>query len=273
MGDSIPNLFNTTVINDSIIFNDILIADSVSVDSMPVKEVVNFLKLGDIVIKPMVKTINSEVDIITYILIALLGIIAVIWRFMPGRFSMIFSLKTDNQFPRSGGSNVVVPGTLITGFFWINFIVALAIFSYLLIQTYTINVIAELALFQLFGYIFLLIGSLLLYRIIIIFGTAKVFQTQKMMQQQMTVGRNLQFISGVILVPIIILIYYLNVPQLIVFTLVVLAFLQIIRVGKIILIGKSNTMFSTLHIILYLCALEMVPVLVLIRMIGNAFGV
>jgi|GEM_PF-500816 len=272
MNDSLPDIFESHALVDTIPVFDTLSVDLSRVDTVVIKEVTGFFQNKEVVIDPLVRMVNYEYDIITYILIALLGIIAIIWHFMPDRFAALFSMKTDNEFSRTGESSAMVPGTLITGFFWLNLLVNTGIFMFIVANFFFKENIEYMESIELTGYIFLIIGVLLLYRIIIIFGSSVVFQTGKMRQQQMTVGRNIQIISGVILTPLLILVIYINNDLIIFFTLGILALLQIIRVVKIFIIGNSSTMFSVLHIILYLCALEIVPVLVLVRLIGNAPG-
>ncbi|NQU32004.1 MAG: DUF4271 domain-containing protein [Bacteroidetes bacterium] len=270
MNDSLLNYFNVVGVNDTFLVNH----DSIICDSITQPIMIDFLQMKSSNIVPVVLTIDPIIDIITYSLIILLGLIAIIWHFMPDRFSMIFSLKLENQLSRSGGdANIKVPGTLITGVFWLNFIVSAGIFILILLQNYYPDGIVGLSSFEILGYIYLATGSLLLYRIIVIYSTSIIFQTQKMRKQQVVTSRNIFFITGVILVPVILLILYIKGSIIMYLALLAIAFLQVVRLMKIMIIGKSNTMFSTLHIILYLCTLEIVPILVLIRMISNSSGV
>ena len=85
----------------------------------------------------------------------------------------------------------------------------------------------------------------------------------------MRIGQNILFITGVFLLPIILLEVYTGFEILLIFAIVMIVLLQLIRLIKTFVIGKSISMFNALHIILYLCALDIVPVLVLIRMFVN----
>ena len=247
--------------------------DTIVCDSLIAPKVVEFLQTESIGIVPVAQPMNLSTDIITYVLFFLLGIIAMIWHFMPDRFSMIFSLKLDNQFSRAIDTSIKVPGALITGFFWLNFVLSLGVLLMLIVTGNNMVVVESVPVLELLGYLYVIIGGLLLYRVIIIYGTAIIFQTKKMMKQQIVTGRNIQFISGVFLVPVILLLLYASNSFLIYITIVVIVVLQVIRITKIMIIGKSSTMFTALHIILYLCALEIVPILVLIGLIDNNSGI
>ncbi len=266
MNDSLLYHFNVVGIVDSIPVSSDSIVDSTKVTPVDVE----FLGLDSLTVDPAMVHTSLNYDIITYVLLLLLGIIAIIWHFMPDRFSMIFSLKTEVNYSRLGDANNVVPGTIITGFFWLNFIISSGIFTFVIIKEYFKLSFINYSFFEIIGYIFIVFLGLLFYRTIIIYGTALVFQTTKMMKQQILTGRNIQFITGVFLLPVILLLLHTSGSLFIYIAIAVIAFLQIVRLVKIMIIGKSSTMFSVLHIILYLCTLEIVPVLVLIRLIGNA---
>ncbi len=212
-------------------------------------------------------------DYITLMVFVLIGAAAIIWHFMPDRFRVLFSIKTEKSNIRTGEINPVVPGSLITGFMGFNFLVTSGIFVFFVLKYYFPDLVTGMSLINVLGYDYLVLIAILLYRIILTYGISYLFDTRIMRRQQNTVGRNILFMTGIFLLFVIPLLIYSNVDLILIFSLGVISILQIIRVIRTIVIGKSSRMFSTLHIILYLCALEIVPILVLIRMIGNSSGV
>ena len=91
-----------------------------------------------------------------------------------------------------------------------------------------------------------------------------------MRREQVLMSRNILFITGVILLPFVFILLCSGSIIPVYFAIVIALLLQLIRIVKTFVIGNSDTMFSALHIILYLCALEIAPVLVLVRLIGNS---
>lgn len=258
--------------------NEIIISDTSGVnltidDSTTLSQpIVNFIQTEVIEISPIPHLYNSNTDVIAYILLILLGIISVIWYYMPDRFSTIFTLRSDGYLQRTGDSVTKVPGTLIMVFFWLNFVISSCIFITLLLQRFFGNEIIGFTEYEILGYILLVLSGLLLYRYIVIFGTATIFETKKLSRQQVIIGSKINFITGLFLVPIILVVIYTGANFFIYIGVAVIFVLQVYRLLKIVIIGKSSTIFSALHIILYLCTLEIVPVLVLIRLISNASG-
>jgi len=233
----------------------------------------SFLELGNVQINPILQTVNISDDIITYVIISLIGIISIIWFLLPERFLTIFSFKSMKQIQRDVDSASKAPGLLITGIFWVTFIASSSIFIFLTFSKFFRNTFAEITDYQIIKYILLVIISLFLYRFALTYTTAFIFQTEKMMKQQVIIDRNIQLITGILLLPIILLLQYVSGDILIFIVIGSIALLQAYRIAQIVIIGNSSSVFSALHIILYLCALEIVPLLVLLRLINNDSGI
>ena len=206
MYDSLPHNFNVLNVGDTTIVNQAVVDSNSMIQTLPV----TFLQTGNVPISPIIHLDNSNIFVITCVLLILLGIISVIRYFLPDRLSSIFSLRTESQLQRTGDSNARVPGTLITGFFWLNFIISTGIFILLLLKIFFEKETVDFSDYSLLSYIYLTLLVLFLYRFVIIWGAAFVFQTQKLMKVQVVTSRNIQFLTGVLLVPVILLMLYLD---------------------------------------------------------------
>ncbi len=266
MYDSLQSYYNDSVIGDTA-YSNLVLTDS-SIVTKSISD--SFLQIDSVEISPVLNLYSSNTDFIAYVLLILLGIISVLWYFLPDRFSTIFLLKSNSQLQRTGENIAKVPGTLVMGFLWLNFVISICIFIFLLLQMFFAKEISGTTDYKILGYIFLLLTGWLLYRFIIIFGAAVIFETQKLKRQQVIIGGNINIITGVLLVPTILFILYAGVNLLIYIGAALILCLQVYRLLQTVIIGKLSTIFSALHIILYLCTLEIVPVLVLIGLIGNA---
>ena len=265
MTDSLLYYLNVLQNSDTI-NNNFTIADTTIVSQV---ENLTFLQFDNVDINPTLYFASSNTDVITYILFVLLGVISVIWYFLPEKLSTILSLRLVSKLQRVGDSDTKVIGAFVSSFFWLNFIAALGIFIMLILQLFFEKEIADFSIYSLLSIIYLILLVLILYRYIIIRGSAFLFQTHKLMIEQLEISRNIQFLSGVLLVPIILVILYIGGDFFIYIGIGVIILLQAYRILQLVIIGKSSTIFSTVHIILYLCTLEIVPVLVLVRLIGN----
>ncbi|MFK5856279.1 MAG: DUF4271 domain-containing protein [Bacteroidota bacterium] len=269
MYDSLLYHFNLVMIGDTAIINK-AVADS---NALPKLAEVNFLQANNIQIVPIPLTHNHEYDIITYVVVALLGIISVVWYVLPERFVTIFSLKSARRIQREGDFALKAPGKIISTIFWVNFIISVSIFVFIILRDSQSDKLLNISDYLLFEYIIITLSILFFYRFVLTFGTAFIFQTQKLRSQQVLIERNIQLITGILLLPIILLFLYVDTDFLIYLVVGAIVILQVYRLVQIAIIGKSSSVFSALHIILYLCTLEIVPILVLMRFINNNSGI
>jgi len=271
MNDSLLYHLNVLILSDTVITKD-TVSDTIAIN---MQEIVRFVQINNVNIAPKLIASNTNFDIFTYIIFFLLGVIAIIWYKIPERFFTIYSLKSASkiQRDRDGDSISKKPGFFFTGLFWLIFIISLSIFSILILNEYYAIEILKIQGFQIFKLTITSIIGLFVYRFILSYWTAFFFQTQNLLKLQVIIDRNTQFITGILLLPISLLILYTNVGF--IFYIVITAFviLQAHRIVQIAIIGNSSAVFSAFHIILYLCALEIVPILVLLRLINNDLGI
>jgi len=269
MNDSLLYYLNVILISDTAIIEN-AVSDSNAIDQTVS---VNFLKISNISINPEPIVSSTNFDVITYSVILLLGIVGITWYILPDRFLTIFSIKPLSKIQREGNSSANNPGLFFVGLFWIIFILSLSFFSILVLYEFYATEVVNISHFQIFSIITASIIALFLYRFILSYWTAFVFQTQKLLKLQIIINRNIQLIIGILLLPVSLIIIYTNVSLISYFAIATILAFQAYRIIQIVLIGNSSTVFSAFHIILYLCALEILPVLVLLRLINNGFEI
>ena len=71
---------------------------------------------------------------------------------------------------------------------------------------------------------------------------------------------------GIILLPLLILLVYLKLPFLLYMGFFIYAAIFLYRLLRGIIIGSSGTKFSKVYLILYLCTLEILPLIVLVKL-------
>ncbi len=263
MNDSLLYHLNVLLISDTTIVQNTVSDSNTFIKSAPL----NFLEISNI--NPELLVTNTNFDIITYVIILLLGIVGIIWYTLPDRFLTIFSLKSLSRIQREGDSSYKKPGLFFIGLFWTIYIISFSFFSILILYEFYFPKMSNIIDLQIFKIIITSLIGLFIYRFIIIYGAAFIFQTQKLLKQQVIIDRNIQLITGILLLPISLLIIYTT--GIFIFYVVIAAILALqgYRIIQIVIIGNSSVVFSAFHIILYLCALEIVPILILLRLINN----
>lgn len=107
------------------------------------------------------------------------------------------------------------------------------------------------------------------YRIIFIKTTSFIFKTPKQSAEILTQLFIFNVISAVVILPLITLFYYAELPIFIITAISIWGLMQIYRFIRLFVIGFSYSIFSGLHLFLYLCTLEIVPIVILLKIISN----
>ena len=228
----------------------------------------NFIQAHPIELEPILHS-QLSVDYISYTLLFFTAGIALIWSFLPERLFSVFNISTKKGFSRMGDVSIKTPGLLITLFFVFNYIFNFGFFIFLVIKAYAANLASGGNRLVITAYIFIAIILFYLFKIIYIKLSGFIFNTSEKAMQQLGIYINTENAFGVLLIPVLILSLY-SPAHYILFAGILLFFIfLVIRWVKTFLIGLSIGGFSVLHLILYLCALEIIPVLVVIKLVEN----
>jgi hypothetical protein len=187
------------------------------------------------------------------------------------RFKMvlasIFSKNTANQLIRESG--IVNSPTFL--YYFAIFIIVSIVFIYQVINYYS----ADNEIFTNHFLIYLKILSaylgLALFKFILIFLAGLLFKNPE------TANENIQNIilfnltGSMVLLPLLVLVHYSSTTLFLYISFSVIALLLIIRVLRSFLIGLGDRRFSLFHLFLYLCTLEILPVIVVAKFIDKYF--
>ena len=214
---------------------------------------------------------NQFYDIVSYVLVGLLVIAAFIWYLFPDRMLAIFNIGRSRRNYSEYEIQKNVPGTFIIGYFWVVTVIALSFFLFEVLKIFFPETVALNNDLILILKILLLVVGFILFRVLLEYTTAFIFNTFNLLELQFDFAGKIHLTSGILLLPALLLLIYVKTKLVIIILLILFALTQVFRIGILIRVGKSSPMFSALHIILYLCTLEIVPVMVLIRLIKTGF--
>jgi len=208
-------------------------------------------------------------DYIFYALLFFTTGIALVWRFLPERLFSVFSVSTKKGFSRSGEITIKTPGLIISLFFFFNFVVSFSVFLFLLLKTYAPGPTGKMDNLVLIVSILVLVVIVHLYRLFYIKSTGFIFRTSEKSSQQLNIYINTENALGVLLIPVLLLALYTSAQFILLAGIILFFIFLIIRWFKTFFIGLSISGFSVLHLILYLCTLEIIPILIVIKLVEN----
>jgi hypothetical protein len=109
------------------------------------------------------------------------------------------------------------------------------------------------------------------YRILFVKLTSVLFKTYRASSEVLTQIFIFNLISGIALAPFSILYYYSGFSTFLILGMVLGAIIQIYRFIRLFIIGFSYSIFSSLHLFLYLCTLEILPIAVLLKILVKSY--
>jgi hypothetical protein len=227
-----------------------------------------FIQHGQNHVVPVLNNPDS-IDYISYILLFFIAFIALIWFFLPERLSSVFNISTKKGFSRSGEVTIKAPGIIISLFFFLNFLFSFSFFIFLVLKTYVPDQIFGTNNLVVIAYILSIVFIFYLFKLSYIKLSGFIFRTGEKANQQLTLYINTENALGVLLIPVLLLSMYAGLQVALLAGIIILLILQIIRWVRTFIIGMSIGGFSVMHLILYLCTLEILPVLIAIKLVEN----
>ncbi|PLX05515.1 MAG: hypothetical protein C0598_14410 [Marinilabiliales bacterium] len=225
--------------------------------------------ISSIDIKPIFS--NETLSYIGLILLSCMLIISAIWYFSPNSIKSTIRSLTNNPLKRSWESSSNTSGMILDLFFYLNFIfvlntILILIYNKSLPDYYKFEV-GNKTLF----YLIIISISYIIFRQIFVFLTGFIFDNIEMGKIHNKLLNSLEKTLGLIILPILLFYIYSNSSWLLVFGSLILLVFVLSRWVFTMALGLRITKFSWFHIILYLCALEIIPFLMIIKLMKNQF--
>jgi len=211
-------------------------------------------------------------DWMVYMLLLLTFFISLIWYYLPERaLSLIKFSDKPRDFRSRENVNTETPGTMILLFFIVNYFITFSLLLYLSVAKTEIMPTKIMRNEYLMFFVFAVV-SFYIYRLIIIYITGFIFNTKDIAIKQIKLYVNVDNLTGVLLIPLLFLMLFTSFDFLFYVGISVLAVFQFFKWFQTFILGKSIPGFSMLHLFMYLCTLEIIPLIVLIKLFFTSIG-
>jgi hypothetical protein len=168
---------------------------------------------------------------------------------------------SNNQFAK--------PGILLYSLYVMTIVSVIGLFIYFVITVFVPEKLAGIAFYHV---VLLLFASVFLYftfRFVIISFAGFLFNMDEQVGLQLKAGFRIDLITSFLMIPVLIVVYNTSFIEMGYVGAMLLVVMIVLKWIQTLLIGLKSTKISLYHNILYLCALEIVPVIVLIKLIEN----
>jgi hypothetical protein len=215
-------------------------------------------------ISPLLKTAAPNEWMMNTLLV-LMVILAIFWFVMPNRRSVVQQMKLSLKKPNETVSQI--PGFLFTFLFYLNYLIVIVLFIILTIERFDQHDFFDVSPVNLILLSTLAFVAYSLYRLVFIALSGFLFKTSSLAVQQLYLYINLDIKTGFLLLPILLLILTSGLQYFFYFGIFIILIANAIKWFQTIKIGKSTSVFKLYHLIIYLCTLEIIPVLLLYKVI------
>jgi hypothetical protein len=238
-------------------------------DSSVVNDTLSFVANGaDVYINPQL-IINNQNPFVGLVLLLLMFLIAAIWYFSPDSLTINFKSLTANSFRRNWEKTGNKSGLVINSLLYLNFLVVSSLLVFMVINNFLFDLLNISVEWNSFYMIVLGIVLFVLLRYIFIKLSGFVFQTFEMAYQQNKLYNSMEKGLGLISLPLLLASLYINLDLFLYLSIGLFILFVISRWGFTIVIGIRTSKFSWFHIILYLCTLEIIPLMFLLKILEN----
>jgi len=189
---------------------------------------------------------------------------------MPDQFHYEISFGDRFSFSRKSTPAVSAPALVVDVFYLLNFFFAVSLVTYLFFQQYVTYLFFAYGPMELFLFILIAYGLFWTYRRFFIKVISFIFNTTSLAEQQLKIDQTVENLLSVMLLPLLLLSMFTSTDFFLIFAILLALSMQVFRWVQTISIGISNTGFSAFHFILYLCSLELVPMLIVIKVLSPA---
>jgi hypothetical protein len=200
-----------------------------------------------------------------YLLFFLMFTVALIWYLIPERLIYAFSISVKPDSARLNEKESPAPGAVVTFFFLMNSLITFSFLLYYVLKYMYRYDFEGRNYWEAMFYIAAVLSSVYALKMIMVILAGWVFDTFEMAKKQVRIYFNSNIAMGVTLLPLLFILVIVPNIYLLYLIIFITTIVFIIRWVQVVRLGISITHFNFFHLILYLCTLEIIPVLVLIK--------
>ncbi|RLD88053.1 MAG: hypothetical protein DRJ09_09145 [Bacteroidetes bacterium] len=223
--------------------------------------------------------VNTPIDIIlknsdfsgwlTVGVLLLTFILSLIWYFFPERVLRLLSREGSKHKTKYSDNQFAKPGFVLYTLLGTTFIATTSLVVFLLAENFFSNLISDYSPGQFILIISTLIALYYLLRFMVIYAIGFLFDRQGLAAKQVKVSFRADIIQSFLLMPLLLILLNNPSPLFYYSGLVLLLLIVVYKWGISLYIGLKSSKISLYHNILYLCALEIVPVIVLLKLLES----
>lgn len=206
---------------------------------------------------------------ITIFLLGLTLMLALIWFFFPERVYRLLSKEGSKHKAKYSNNQFAKPGILLYSLYIMTIVSVIGLFIYFAITVFMPEKLAGIAFYHVVLLLFVSVFLYFTFRFVIISFAGFLFNMDEQVARQMRAGFRIDLIISFLMIPVLIIAYNTPFTEVLYAGVMLMVVMMALKWIQTLLIGLKSAKISLYHNILYLCALEIIPVIILIKLIEN----
>ena len=209
--------------------------------------------------------ISTSDSWIFYSLFASLALLAILRYFFPVPLAKLFSFSSHVKMMNSDENNKATSGILAPLFLFLNFLIGSGLLIVAVTKIYAVTPLSLSTSFRFFAVLVLLILTFYFSKQLLVLLAGFIFDTGNDAMQHVQTNTTTAYFAGLFLSPLMLIYFYTQLKIFIYLALLIFLMLGLMKWVQIIKIGLSDGKLKALHIFLYLCTVEFLPLLLLMK--------
>ncbi len=225
-----------------------------------------FLQSVSVEIVPHLNTSLQAEWMTSTLLLLLIGMV-ILWFVIPDRKSLIYSWM--HPFEKPNKTYVRRPGFMFPFLFYLNYLFAIILFLILAFERFLPDEFMDFSQSQFVTLITIAFVGYSLYKLAFIAFIGTLFKTWNVTTQQIRLYVNQNSSSGFFMLLILFFILFTNSVYFFYLGFLMLIISNVIKWFQTIALEKIISTYKLYHLIIYLCTLEILPMILLIRIVRD----
>lgn len=202
---------------------------------------------------------------IYYLLFGLLGLVAFIRFYYPQALMGLMGFKPVKKVSHSKDESDLATGFLAPAFLFFNFLVAVTLLGSAWFKALFYSEFIQFHLWEKIPVFILVLLGYSLFNLILSWAIGFLFAERALASAHYHIAAQASYLTGLFLSPVLLIYFYTSSPFLLWLGLVILLVLLLLKWYRLLVTGLSQHVFGAVHFFLYLCTVEILPLLLLLK--------
>lgn len=202
---------------------------------------------------------------IYYLLFGLIALVAFIRFYYPQALMGLMGFKPVKQASHSNDESDLATGILAPAFLFFNFLVAIALLGNAWFKALFYSEFIEFHLWEKIPVFILVLLGYSLFNLVISWAIGFLFAERALASAHYHIAAQASYLTGLFLSPVLLIYFYNPSPFLLWLGLVILLVFLFLKWYRLLVTGLSQHIYGPVHFFLYLCTVEILPLLLLLK--------